>query len=69
MCVCVCVCVCGMAGAKLLLYQLWMAVHCFGMYVDAESGVSLSAAREHRGRDRRLPFLWNSLSQSPEQRT
>ena len=45
--------------AKLLVYQLWLVLHCFSTYVDAESGGSSAdkASREHRGRDRRLPFL------------
>jgi hypothetical protein len=60
----------GCPGAKLLIYQLWMAVHCVGMYVDAESGAaSLPTTREHRGRDRRLPFLWNAVTHTLEQRS
>jgi len=59
----------GCPGAKLLVYQLWVAVHCFAMYVDTESGQSVPTSREHRGRDRRLPFLWNVQTKSQEQRT
>ena len=60
----------GCPEAQLLAYQLLVAVHCYGMYVDAESGTAaLPTSREHRGRDRRLPFLWNAAAHSFEQRT
>lgn len=39
--------------AKLLVYQIWVVLHCFSTYVDAESSDSTG----RRGRDRRLPFL------------
>ena len=59
----------GCPAPKLLVFQLWAAVHCFAMYADAESGQALPTARLHRGRARRLPFLWNAQSNSLEQRS
>lgn len=34
--------------AKLLAYQLWVLGHCFGIYVDVESGTGANATRDHR---------------------
>ena len=59
----------GCPASKLLVFQLWAAVHCFAMYADAESGQAIPTSRLHRGRARRLPFLWNAQSNSLEQRS
>mmetsp|Transcript_12916 Transcript_12916/g.45366 ORF Transcript_12916/g.45366 Transcript_12916/m.45366 type:complete len:89 (+) Transcript_12916:541-807(+) len=54
--------------ACLLIYQLWTLKHCFAIYIDVVTGQPLHALREHRGRDRRLPFLYNPDTHSLDQR-
>eukprot|EP00961_Rhodomonas_salina_P187911 2536221-Rhodomonas_salina.1 len=34
--------------AQLLAYQLWVALHCFSVFVDVEGGHQLNAPRDHR---------------------
>mmetsp|Transcript_12918 Transcript_12918/g.45372 ORF Transcript_12918/g.45372 Transcript_12918/m.45372 type:complete len:272 (+) Transcript_12918:1322-2137(+) len=58
----------GCPASRLLIYQLWTLKHCFAIYIDVVTGQPLHALREHRGRDRRLPFLYNPDTHSLDQR-
>ncbi|KAJ1469845.1 Fms-interacting protein-domain-containing protein [Baffinella frigidus] len=57
----------GCPPAQLLVYQLWVLLHCASIYMDVEGGATV-AARPHRGRDRRLPFLYSADANANSQR-